>query len=202
MKRKTLAFLLLVIVAVTNAQDKKKSYEFIWINGGIGAAAVLSTNIINSGAILPFYLELYAQQRHSRYGIGLAHEIYLTPENLGKLVLGNSSNTEKIYFSYEWMLIPNFPVNLGFCGQIGGFLVGNDIKKANQADNKDVPDYNYFGNVGLVAEVGIRPVFLFVKPYIEYKSYGGFHKELIAGGTFGIKLKLMTNEEKAKRAKK
>ena len=191
MKSKLFSLLIfLSFLPAIHAQNNKMQYDFIWLNFGMGAGAVVSTNIINSGAVLPFYMEIYLQQSRHRYGIGLAHELYITPENLGKLILGNSANTEKVYFTYELMLLPNFPINLGVCCQAGGFLVGNDIKKANQADNTDVPNYNFFGNVGMLAEIGIRPVFLFVKPYIEYKSYGGFHKELIVCGTFGIKFKL------------
>lgn len=214
MKRILLSGLMCFMALSVVAQDKKTetSYQFLWVNGGIGAGGVLSTNIVNSGAVLPAYLEFMLQNRRSRIGIGIAHELYLTPENLGKVILGNSSNTEKVYITWEGMLLPNSPINLGVCAQGGGFLVGNDIREANQntnntnntsdADNTDIPKYNFFGNVGMVAEVGIRPVFLFVKPYIEYKSYGGFHKEIIAAVTFGIKLKLITEEEKARRAKK
>jgi hypothetical protein len=191
MKSKFLSILIfLSLLPSLQAQENKINYEFIWLNFGMGAGAVVSTNIINSGAVLPFYMEIYLQQKRHRYGIGLAHELYITPQNLGQLILGNSANTEKVYFTYELMLLPNFPINIGVHFQAGGFLVGNDIQKANEAKNKDVPEYNFFGNVGLLAEVGIRPVFLFVKPYIEYKSYGGFHKELIVCGTFGIKFKL------------
>jgi len=172
------------------AQTAKASYDYLWINGGIGAAGVVSTNIINSGAIIPTYMEFLVQQGRKRIGIGLGHELYLTPENLGKLALGNSSNTEKVYLTWEYMLIPNFPINLGACAQLGGFLVGNDIEKANDKNNKDIPKYNYFGNVGILAEIGIRPVFIFVKPYLEFKSYGNFHKEIIGGATFGLKFKL------------
>lgn len=207
MKRILLCGLIGLMTLSVVAQDKKTetSYQFLWINGGIGAGGVVSTNIINSGAVLPAYMEFMLQNRRSRIGIGIAHELYLTPENLGKVILGNSSNTEKVYLTWEGMLLPNSPINLGVCAQGGGFLVGNDIREANNTDdtdNTEVPKYNFFGNVGMVAEVGIRPVFLFVKPYIEYKSYGGFHKEIIAAVTFGIKLKLITEEEKARRAKK
>jgi hypothetical protein len=182
------------------AQDVKPKYDFIWINGGFGGGGVVSTNIINSGAVLPFFAEVCLQKSRTRLGLGIAHEIYLTPENLVKLLLGNSSNTEKIYLTGEWMLLPNFPINLGPCAQIGGFLVGNDIKKANARNNTSVTTYNFFVNGGFVAEIGIRPVFLFVKPYFEFKSYGGFHEELIAAVTLGAKLKLLTPEEKARRA--
>jgi hypothetical protein len=185
-----LSVFLVFTLTLTHAQEKKATYDYIWLNGGVGAAGVVSTNIINSGAILPAYMEILVQQKRRRIGIGVAHELYLTPENLGKLMLGNSSNTEKVYLTWEYMLIPNFFINIGACAQFGGFLVGNDIKKANDENNKDIPNYNYFGNVGLLAEIGIKPVFIFVKPYLEYKSYTSFHKEIIAGATLGIKFKL------------
>lgn len=190
---KKIVFLVISFLLISynsQAQNKTIKYDYLWINGGIGAGGVISTNIINSGAVLPAFMEIAVQDGRCRYGIGVAHELYLTPENLGKLVLGNSSNTEKVYFTFEGMLIPNFFINLGVCAQVGGFLVGNDIDKANQAEGKDVPKYNFFGNGGLVAEIGIRPVFIFVKPYIEYKNYGGWHKEIIGAVTLGIKLKL------------
>jgi hypothetical protein len=190
--------LIVTLCSTLNAQVKSgtstqsKKYEYFWINGGTGAGGVVSTNIINSGAVIPFYMEFLLQDRHKRIGLGISHELYLTPENLGKVILGNSANTEKIYLAYEWMLIPNFPINLGVCGNVGGFLVGNDIEERNkrQGDTTYIPNYSYFANVGLVAELGIKPVFFFVKPYIEYKSYGGFHKELLACVTFGLKFKL------------
>jgi hypothetical protein len=191
---------IIALCSLVQAQEKSTFYEFFWINGGLGAGGVVSTNIINSGLVLPFYAEFCLQKSHKRIGLGIADEIYLTPENLGKLLFGNSSNTEKFYLTGEWMLIPNFPINIGACAQIGGFLVGNDIQKANKAhDSTDIPGLNFFGNVGFVTEVGIRPVFLFVKPYLEFKSYGSFHKELLVCITLGIKFKLLTKEEKARR---
>lgn len=190
-----------VSCVLAQAPDKKTHYDFMWINGGLGGGGVISTNIINSGALIPFFAEVCLQKSRTRLGFGMADELYITPENLGKLLLGNSSNTQKIYVTWEWMLLPNFPINLGPCAQVGGFLVGNDIQKANEARSKgQIPDYSYFGNVGLLGEIGIRPVFLFFKPYIEFKSYGGVHKELIVCVTLGGKLKLLTTEEKARRA--
>lgn len=179
-------------------QPAKVKYDYLWINGGLGAGGVVSTNIINSGALLLFFAEFCLQKGRTRLGFGICDEIYITPENLGKLFFGDNSNVEKYYLTWEWMLIPNFPVNLGPCAQIGGFLVGNKVKKANAG--KDVKTSNFFANAGLNAEVGIRPVFLFVKPYFEFKSYGSFHKELIACVTLGVKFKLLTEEEKARRA--
>lgn len=175
-------------------------YDFIWINGGLGAGGVVSTNIINSGALLPFFAEFCLQKGRTRLGFGICDEIYITPENLGKLFFGDNSNVGKYYLTWEWMLFPNFPINLGPCAQIGGFLVGNDVKKANSQDSIKVTTSNFFANAGLNLEVGIRPIFLFVKPYFEFKSYGSFHKELIACVTLGVKFKLLTEEEKARRA--
>jgi hypothetical protein len=195
-----IAGILAAVAVFSQEQGKKTVYEFMWINGGLGGGGVVSTNIINSGAVLPFYAEFCLQKSRTRLGFGICDEVYLTPENLGKLLLGNSSNVQKMYLTWEWMLIPNFPINLGPCAQVGGFLVGNDIKKANSG--KDIPTSNFFGNVGLVGEVGWRPVFLFVKPYFEFKSYGVGHKELIVAVTLGGKIKLLTEEEKARRAAK
>jgi len=192
---------MIAVCPCTHAQEKKVVYDFMWINGGFGGGGVISTNIINSGAVLPFYAEFCLQKSRTRLGFGIADEIYLTPENLGKLLLGNSSNVQKMYFTWEWMLLPNFPINLGPCAQIGGFLVGNEVKEKNKTGkNIDVPNTNFFFNVGFVGEIGVRPVFLFLKPYFEFKSYGSFHKELIVAVTLGAKLKLLTEEEKARRA--
>jgi hypothetical protein len=190
------------VPAPSSSQPAKVTFDYVWINGGMGAGGVISTNIINSGALLPFYAEFCLQKGRTRIGFGVCDEIYITPENLGKLLFGNSSNVEKYYLTWEWMLIPNFPVNLGPCAQIGIFLVGNDIKKANAAahDTIKVTTSNFFANAGLNLEVGIRPIFLFVKPWFEFKSYGSFHKELIGCVSFGLKYKLMTAEEKARRA--
>lgn len=205
MKRSIILIIaLLVFSNLLNAQTKTTNlkYEFIWINFGMGGGAVLSTNIINSGAVMPFYMDIYLQNRRNRFGVGIAHELYLTPQNLFRLFTGNSSNTEKIYFTYEWMVLPNFPVNIGACAQFGGFLVGNEIKEANTSDSVKVTDYNMFGNIGLVAEVGIRPFFIFVKPYLEFKNYGNFHKEILGVVSFGVKFKFMSEEEKKRRADK
>lgn len=194
--------LMFVLIAATymfaqaqTSDSTKTKYTYVWINPGIGASGVVSTNIINSGAVLTSHLEFLVQEKRKRFGIGIAHELYLTPENLGKLILGNSSNTEKIYLTWEYMLIPNFPINLGVHAQLGGFLVGNEIKEANQ-DTVNVPDYNYFGNVGLLLELGWKPVYFFVKPTLEYKSYSGWHKEILAGATFGVKFKLSADDKK------
>ncbi|HAN78988.1 MAG TPA: hypothetical protein DCQ31_15095 [Bacteroidales bacterium] len=194
--------LLLVLMAstvfVTNAQETetpKPAFSYMWINPGVGASAVVSTNIVNSGAVFTSYLEFLVQEKRRRIGIGMAHELYLTPEALAKLVFGNSSNTEKVYLTWEYMLFPNFPLNIGAHAQIGGFLVGNEIKEANK-DTVNVPDYNYFGNVGLLVELGWKPVYFFVKPAIEYKSYSGLHKEILAGATFGFKFKLSGDDKK------
>jgi len=209
---KKLIYLLLLgtfITTTSNAQTtgiKRGKNDYVnsyWLNFGTGAAAVLSTDVFNSGAILPFYMELYFQQNKTRLGLGLSHEIYLTPENLYKLATGNSANVEKFYLTAEWMLLRNFPLNIGACAQFGGFYVGNQIKENTKNKNEKVDDASLFGNVGLVAEAGIRPFFLFVKPYLEYKSYAlqTFHKELIAGVNFGIRLKFLSEEEKQKRGK-
>jgi hypothetical protein len=201
MIKKALAIVTLsAAVCFPQDQANKVVYDYMWINGGLGGGGVVSTNIINSGALLPFYAEFCLQKSRTRLGFGICDEVYLTPENLGKLLLGNSSNVQKMYLTWEWMLIPNFPVNLGPCAQVGGFLVGNDIKKAN--GGTEIKTSNFFGNVGLVGEVGWRPVFLFVKPYFEFKSYGVGHKELIVAVTLGAKIKLLTEEEKARRAAK
>ena len=212
MKRSIILFSSMVILALTvHAQTstptvnrgKNEYVNSYWLNFGMGGAAVLSTDVFNSGAILPFYAEFYLQQNKTRYGLGISHEVYITPEQLYKLATGNSANVEKFYFSAEWMLLRNFPLNIGTCAQIGGFLVGNQIKENAKKNDENIDDMSFFWNVGLVAEAGIRPVFFFVKPYFEYKSYAlsVFHKEIIMGVNFGLRFKFLSEEEKQKRGK-
>jgi hypothetical protein len=200
LKKCVSSILLIAVISVIHAEDaaKAKPYEFMWINFGLGAGGVVSTDIVNSGLVLPFCLEFCLQKSHKRVGLGITNEVYLTPKNLVTIFFNNSTNVQKFYLTGEWMLIPNFPINIGPCAQIGGFLVGNEIKKHNQG--MEIHNLNWFANAGLVTELGIRPVYLFVKPWLEFKSYGGFHNELLVTVTLGLKFKLMTEEEKARRA--
>ncbi|HBS86962.1 MAG: hypothetical protein A2W91_01980 [Bacteroidetes bacterium GWF2_38_335] len=208
MKKVLLTGLLIILIfnlfgqnTNTNNQSStasKYEWDFLWISGGIGAGGVVSTTIVNSGIVLPASLDFFLQRKHHRVGFGVTSELYLTPENLGKMIFSdNNSNVRKYYFMYDWMLLGNFPVNIGGGLQVGGFYVGKE-KVDNVSDKTRL-----FVNFGVVAEVGIRPVYIYARPAIEYKSYneGSFHKEIMAVAQVGIRLKLMTEEEKAQRGK-
>ena len=96
MKKYLLVSLLNLIVAVVVAQNQttttpkpnqpankttptKVHFDEFWISGSIGGGAVLSTNIINSGAVIPFRTEFLWQRKHRRLGFGLGNELEITP---------------------------------------------------------------------------------------------------------------------------
>ncbi len=182
----------------STSSDTVFHYQFFILSGSFGAGGVVSTNIVNSGAVIPLSIDFLLQAKHHRYGIGFTHELYLTPENLWKFMLGESSNTNKFYFIYEWTLLKTSPVNFGFSGQFGGFTVGDEAQYEENGRSR------LFGNIGLIAEVGLPRFFLFARPAIEYKSYdiGSWHKELLATVSVGLRWKLLTDEEKARKTAK
>lgn len=173
--------------------SKPSEIEAVWLGGSLGAGAVVSTNIINSGALLPFNAELTFQKKHTRMGIGIANEIYLTPEALGRFILGEGIGVKKFHFIYEVYVFRHFPINLGFSSHMGFFGAGNDSTNSRGG---------IFLNMGPVLEVGIRPVYLFVRPSIEYKNWGVLHHELIATGSIGLRFKFLTEYEIQRRAEK
>jgi len=185
-----------------SGSDTVHLYERLVISGGIGAGGVLSTNIINSGAVFPASLEAMLMENRHHYGIGITKELYLTPEALGKLALGKgNSNVTKFYFMYEWRMLPYFPVNVGWSSQIGYFAPSKELKSAN---NENEIESSAFANTGLILEVGLPAICLYVRPYIEYKNYSNstFHHEIIGAVNFGLRYKVLTEEEKARRATK
>ncbi|MBN1184448.1 MAG: hypothetical protein JXB49_19305 [Bacteroidales bacterium] len=188
-----------ILVSAQENSNTKVEFDFIMISGSFGAGGVISTNIVNSGAVIPGSIDFLGQIKHQRYGFGVTHELYLTPENLVKLVLGESSNTEKYYFMYEWTVFKNSPVNLGVSTQFGGFYVGNEA----DIDDDDSFKNRMFLNGGLIVEAGLPRYFFFVRPALEYKSYGpgSWHKELLATVSVGFRVKLLTEEGKAKKGK-
>jgi hypothetical protein len=205
--------------ATTNAQQPQSNtqnqavsnslshIESIWIGGSVGGGLAVSTNIIGSGAVFPTNLELLFQTRHHRCGIGFANELYITPEALGHLLLGEAPVVKKLYFSYEAFVFRNFPINIGFSSHVGFFGTnGNHTmsqKSNNSADTAtSTARGGMFGNIGLVLEVGARPFYFFVRPSIEYKSWSGFHKEIMATGSIGIRFKFLTQYEIERRADK
>jgi hypothetical protein len=164
----------------------------------------LSTNIINSGAVFPANLEILFQTRHHRCGLGFANELYLTPESLGRLLLGEAPVVKKLYFSYEAFIFRNFPVNLGFSSHLGFFGTSGShtMHEKTGAIDTATARGGVFGNVGVVLELGARPFYFFVRPALEYKSWSGWHKEIIATGSIGIRLKFLTDYEIKRRADK
>ncbi|MBI4945477.1 MAG: hypothetical protein HY840_03645 [Bacteroidetes bacterium] len=183
-----------VAQVTTNTPVQKKAtklhYDEFWITGGIGAGAVVSTNIVNSGAVFPVRTEFLWQRRHRRLGVGFGKELEVTPEQLFNLVLGKKPGISKLYFVYEQYVFRNFPINLGFSSHLG-FFGTNDTTNSKGG---------LFGNIGFPVELGIRPFYLFVRPDIEYQSWSGFHKQIQATATVGMKLKFLSKEEKDRRA--
>ncbi len=168
-------------------------YEYMIISGGMGAGVVVSTNIINTGAVVPFSADFMLQSRHNRFGLGFTHELYLTPQNLGKMMLGESSNVNKFYLKYEWTLLRHSPVNFGVSGQFGLFTVGRE------ADLELDDHTRLFGNLGVVGELGFPRLFLFARPALEYKSYTRLHKEVLVTVSVGVRYKMLSETEKARR---
>jgi len=178
--------------------------EEVWVGGSVGGGLALSTNIVGSGAVFPANLELLFQTRHHRCGIGLANELYITPESLYHLALGEAPVVSKLYFSYEAFIFRNFPINLGFSSHIGFFGTSGNHTLSQKSGTVDTATARggMFGNVGAVLELGARPFYFFLRPSIEYKSWSGFHKEIMATVSLGIRLKFLTQYEIERRADK
>lgn len=175
----------------------KMHYDEFWISGCIGAGAVVSTNIINSGAVLPSRMEFMWQKRHRRLGFGFGKELYLTPQSLINLIIRQPIGISKLYFVYETFIFRNSPINLGFSSHLGFFgPSGGNVQ--NQDSTK--ASGGWFANAGPVLELGIRPFYIFVRPDIEFQSWSGFHKQLQATATVGVRLKFLSEAEKERRA--
>lgn len=175
----------------TKSQSQSQ-IESVWISGGLGAGGVVSTNVINSGALFFSNLELAFQKRHHRLGLGFGNELNISAEALARWAMGEGIGQKKLYFIYEAYVFRNFPINLGFSSHLGFFAAGNESSNRGGA----------FGNVGATLELGARPVYFFVRPCLEYKSWSGFHKEIAATATVGLKLKFLTDYEIQRRADK
>ena len=163
-----------------------ENYDDFILSGSFGAGAVVSTNIVNSGAVVPYSIDFLLRYGHQNLGLGLTNEIYLTPENLARLAFGSSSNTTKIYFQYELNLFKKSYVNIGLSGQIGGFFVGDE------RDSLETTKSRYFGNLGVIAEVGVHRLTFFARPHLEYKSYdvGSWHKEILLVANVGLRFRV------------
>jgi hypothetical protein len=177
-------------------------YDEFWISGSIGGGAVVSTNIINSGAVFPVRTEFLWQRRHRRLGVGFGKDLYVTPQSLFNLAVGGSPSISKLYFVYEQFLFKNFPINLGFSSHLGFFSTSDTTSSQTKRGFNSSKGGGLFGDVGCVLELGIRPFYLFARPAIEYQSWSGLHKQLQATASIGIRLKFLSSEEKARRAEK
>lgn len=193
---------------VTNPAPQAKPahllhYDEFWISSGIGAGAVVSTNIINSGAVIPFRTEFLWQRRHRRLGFGFGKELGITPQQLYNLAMGGQPGISKLYFVYEKFLFRNFPINIGFSSHLGFFSQAGPSSNSTTAGTGTTTAADskggLFGNIGIPVEIGIRPFYLFVRPDIEYQSWSGFNKRIQATANVGIKLKFLSQEEKDRR---
>lgn len=185
---------LIILSFNLNGQTKKDSIEidYLIISGSFGVGGVISTNIINSGGVIPTSIDFMGQIKHMRWGLGYTHELYLTLENLGKFVLGESSNTDKVYLIHEGTVFRHSPINLGYSLQFGGFTIGDEMYQDEVNEEKT----RLFGNLGAIVEVGAPKFYLFVRPALEYKSYGigSFHKEILATVSVGLRWKFESEE--------
>lgn len=172
----------------------KPNYAAFWISGAGGAGATVSSNIVNTGAVLPFRTEFLWQSRTRRMGFGFAKELFLTPEALGRFAMGQSPGISKFYFVYEKFIFRHSPINLGFSSNLGFFSTGDSLNNDYNTEKKSRG--GMFGNVGCVVEMGVRPVYFFVRPDIEFQSWSGFHKQIQATATVGLRLKFLSKAEK------
>lgn len=170
----------------TESTSDVPQFDEIIISGGVGAGAVVSTNIINSGALLPASIEFMLRYKRNRYGLGVTNELYLTPENLGKMFFGESSNVKKIYFMHEITIFKRSFINLGLSTQLGWFYVGDE--RTDMESDKA----RYFGSTGPILELGTYKWQFYVRPALEYKSYdiGSWHKEIIGQAMIGLRYKI------------
>lgn len=178
--------------STTKSDTSKLVIDYFILSGGIGAGAVVSTNIINTGALASSNFDILFQARHNRFGFGWTNELFVTPESLGRLVFGESISITKFYLMYEWALFRRSPFNIGFSTQLGGFVRGDELDAT-----ADEVSRTHF-NIGPLVEIGAPRFYLFVRPMIEYKSYGegSWHKELSAVAQLGLRWKIPTEDER------
>ncbi len=185
---------------VTTCAPVKLHYDEFWISTCLGAGGVVSTNIINSGAVIPFRTEFLWQRKHRRLGFGFGHELEITPQSLANLIIsGEKPGISKLYFVYEKYIFRNFPINLGFSSHIGFFGPAGGSARA-KGDTVSNVKGGLFVNIGPALELGVRPIYLFVRPDLEFQSWSALHKQIQATATVGLKLKFLSAEEKQRRA--
>jgi len=165
--------------------------RFFWLSGGIGGGNVINTNIATTGAVLPFRAEAMWQKKHRRLGIGIAKEIYLSPQALNNAYTNFTVKPQigitKVYLVYEKFLFKRSPVNIGFSSNIGGF-VPSDGSTILTKDNINNP-ISFFANAGIVLEVGIGMIHVFVRPDVEYQAWDLTHTQSQVAVTAGIRLR-------------
>jgi len=165
------------------------------IGGGISAGALISTDIISTGAILGLEFEVMVQFKHHRLGIGSDKTLMLNLRNLGTVIgtLGESNcNLNKVYFIYEWTLFKRSPINFTAGLKVGSFDVGKSKYRTEQERNDAKATKSpFFGAVGLAFEVGHPRFLLYIKPEIGYNSYdtGSWRKDIYAMATVGFRWK-------------
>ena len=165
------------------------------IGGGISAGALLSTDIISTGAILNAEFEVMVQFKHHRLGIGGDKSLMLNLRNLGTVIgtLGKSNcNLNKVYFTYEWTLFKRSPINFTAGFKVGSFDVGSSKYRTEQEENNEKATKTpFFGAVAIAFEVGHPRFLLYVKPEIGYNSYdtGSWRKDIYVMATVGFRWK-------------
>ena len=174
----------------SKSTENTPQFDEIIISAGVGAGVVLSTNIINSGALLPASIDIMLRYSRNRIGLGVTNELYLTPENLGKMLFGESSNLKKLYFIHEITIFKRSFINLGLSTQIGWFYVGEERTDLESDKSR------YFANIGPLLEFGTYKWQIFIKPTLEYKSYDidAWHKEIIGQAMIGLRYKIPTEQ--------
>jgi len=165
------------------------------IGGGISAGALLSTDIISTGALLNAEFEVMVQFKHHRLGIGGDKTLMLNLRNLGTVIgtLGKSNcNLNKVYFTYEWTLFKRSPINFTAGFKFGSFDVGSSKYRTEQEENNAKATKSpFFGAVAIAFEVGHPRFLLYVKPEIGYNSYdtGSWRKDIYVMATVGFRWK-------------
>ena len=165
------------------------------IGGGISAGALLSTDIISTGALLNAEFEVMVQFKHHRLGIGGDKTLMLNLRNLGTVIgtLGKSNcNLNKVYFTYEWTLFKRSPINFTAGFKVGSFDVGSSKYRTEQEENNEKATKSpFFGAVAIAFEVGHPRFLLYVKPEIGYNSYdtGSWRKDIYVMATVGFRWK-------------
>ena len=181
--------------STTSAKTSDVTLDHFIIGGGISAGALLSTDIISTGAMLNAEFEVMVQFKHHRLGIGGDKTLMLNLRNLGTVIgtLGKSNcNLNKVYFTYEWTLFKRSPINFTAGFKFGSFDVGASKYKTEQEENNlKTTKTPFFGALAIAFEVGHPRFLLYIKPEIGYNSYdtGSWRKDIYVMATVGFRWK-------------